>query len=108
MFIIVIDPFCCNQILRLGPMYSTFTLPLRRELCRATNTGGSAPDPREREGRERGRREGEGEKGGGRKGGKGGEGIIHLLLPQAHIAVAAYDFSVVHSDLCLIVWTYHM
>ena len=30
------------------------------------------------------------EKGEGKGKGKGGKGIIHLLLPQAHTAVAAY------------------
>jgi len=28
MFVIVIDPFCCNQTLRFGPTYITVTLPL--------------------------------------------------------------------------------
>jgi len=53
--------------------------------------------------------EGENEEGGGkgRKGGKGGEGegIIRLLLPQAHTAVAAictshFESSPVSSDEC--------
>ena len=115
----VIDPFCCNQTLCLGPTYITFTLPLR-ENCRLVQshqfvaklhqkkpncvinfkkisvgdtpgppyTVGSAPDPWEKEGRERG---GEEESGGEEERGReGGEGIIHLLLPQAHTAVTAY------------------
>ena len=69
-----------------------------------SHTLGALLSPMEREGRERERREveGKGEKGEGggkgkggregrrREGGKGGEGIRHLLLPQAHTAVAAY------------------
>jgi len=42
MFIIVIDPFCCNQTLRLGPTYITFALPLRR----ATNLSPECTKPR--------------------------------------------------------------
>jgi len=42
MFIIVNDPFCCNQTLRLGPTYITFTLPLRR----ATNLSPECTKPR--------------------------------------------------------------
>ena len=42
----------------------------------------------EEEGEGKGRKEREEER--GREGGKGGEGKIHLLLPQAHTAVAAY------------------
>jgi len=58
------------------------------------HTLGALPQtPGEREGRERVRREGEGrrekEEESGTEGWKGGERIIHLLLPQAHTAVAA-------------------
>jgi len=43
---------------------------------------------------ERERREGEGDEERGREGEKGGEGIIHKLLPQTHTTVAAYaDYS---------------
>jgi len=49
-------------------------------------------------GRGKGRRDREEER--GREGWKGGEGIIHLLLPQAHTAVAAYAVQfVIHLTL---------
>jgi len=49
----------------------------------------------EGEGEREGRREREEER--GREGGKGGEGIIHLLLPQAHTVVAAYGRYIVYN-----------
>jgi len=106
MFIIVNDPFCCNQTLRILHLHYLFVEPPichqnapNRVLNFKKKFRGNTPDPHtlgdlpqttgERE-RGRGRSESEVE-----LERKGGEGIIHLLLPpKAHTAIAAYDWVV--------------
>jgi len=106
MFIIVIDPFCCNQALPLGPIYIYYRLVQSQQFVtklhqdaqkRILNfkkiSGLTPPDlhtlgfcsqtPGLRERRREGKGEGEGKGKGGRK------GTFHLLLHQAHTAVEA-------------------
>ena len=85
MFIIVIDPFCCNQTLRLGPIVRVLHLHYlfaEPPICRQTAPECTKPCTKFQKisGGKTPRSTGKG------KGGR--EGIIHLLLPQTHTAVA--------------------